>query len=136
MTTAELEKVTDESIGTILTILWALKADEHRRLLSLERCQVIRSVAGHSADTDAKAISREDTLFRAGQLLTLTALLASTVLLTGCQTTIGGQTLPSPDYLTDDVQFYPAGPEFRLTNQVEASRKQAADTQTLESSGN
>lgn len=74
--------------------------------------------------------------FRAGQLLTLTALLASTVLLTGCQTTIGGQTLPSPDYLADDVQFYPAGPEFRLTNQVEASRKQAADIQTLESAGN
>jgi len=74
--------------------------------------------------------------FRAGQLLTLTALLASTVLLTGCQKPIGSQTLPSPDYLTDDVQFYPAGPEFRLTNQVEASRKQAADTQTLESSGN
>jgi hypothetical protein len=38
--------------------------------------------------------------------------------------------------LTDDVQYFPAGPEFRLTNQVEASRKQAADTQTLESTGN
>lgn len=74
--------------------------------------------------------------FRAGQLLALSALLASTAVLTGCQTTIGGQTLPSPDYLTDDVQYFPAGPEFRLTNQVEASRKQAADTQTLESTGN
>jgi hypothetical protein len=37
MTTAELEKVTDESIGRILRILWALKADDTRRLLSLER---------------------------------------------------------------------------------------------------
>jgi hypothetical protein len=74
--------------------------------------------------------------FRAGQLLTLSAMLASTAILTGCQTTIGGQTLPSPDYLSDDVQFYPAGPEFRLTNQVEASRKQVADSQSLQPAGN
>ena len=60
---------------------------------------------------------------RPGILLTLVAAIASSALLTGCQTTIGGQTLPSPDYLTDDVQYFPAGPEFKLTNQVEASRK-------------
>lgn len=52
--------------------------------------------------------------------------------LTGCQTTIGGQTMPSPDYLADDVQFYPAGPEFPLTNQVEASRKQAAAVEEID----
>lgn len=38
----------------------------------------------------------------------------------GCQTTIGGQTLPSAYYLQDDVQYFPAGPEFRLSRQVEA----------------
>jgi hypothetical protein len=54
------------------------------------------------------------------------------VLFTGCQTTIGGQTLPSADYLTDDVQFYPAGPEFKLTNKVEAARKQTVDAQKLQ----
>lgn len=32
----------------------------------------------------------------------------------GCQTTIGGQTLPSANYLKDDVQFFPAGPETQL----------------------
>jgi hypothetical protein len=136
MTTAELEKVTDESIGRILRILWALKADETRRLLSLERRQSYAALRGIQPTPMQRRSLVKTLSFRAGQLLTLTALLASTVLLTGCQTTIGGQTLPSPDYLTDDVQFYPAGPEFRLTNQVEASRKQAADTQTLESSGN
>jgi hypothetical protein len=136
MTTAELEKVTDESIGRILRILWALKADETRRLLSLERWQSYAALRGIQPTPMQRRSLVKTLSFRAGQLLTLTALLASTVLLTGCQTTIGGQTLPSPDYLTDDVQFYPAGPEFRLTNQVEASRKQAADTQTLESSGN
>lgn len=51
------------------------------------------------------------------------AALSSSALLTGCQTTIGGQTLPSPNYLDDDVAYFPAGPEFKLTNQVEAARK-------------
>ena len=35
---------------------------------------------------------------------------------TGCQSSIGGQTLPSAWYLEDDVQYFPAGPEFKLTN--------------------
>jgi outer membrane murein-binding lipoprotein Lpp len=68
---------------------------------------------------------------RPGILLTLVAVIASSALLSGCQTTIGGQTLPSPDYLTDDVQYFPAGPEFKLTNQVEAARKQAAEKEKL-----
>ena len=38
---------------------------------------------------------------------------------TGCQSSIGGQTLPSAYYLNDDVQFYPAGPEEQLYNQRE-----------------
>ena len=36
--------------------------------------------------------------------------------LTGCQTTVGGQTLPSGYYLRDDVQYHPSGPEFLLYN--------------------
>lgn len=69
---------------------------------------------------------------RPGVLLTLVAIIASSALLTGCQTTVGGQTLPSPDYLTDDVQYFPAGPEFKLSNQVEAARKQAAEKEKLQ----
>lgn len=42
------------------------------------------------------------------------------MLTTGCQSTIGGQTMPSGYYLTDDVQYFPAGPEFKLSRQVEA----------------
>ena len=38
----------------------------------------------------------------------------------GCQTTINGQTLPSARYLRDDVQYFPAFEEFKLTNQVRA----------------
>ena len=40
--------------------------------------------------------------------------------LTGCQASMAGQTLPSPYYLRDDVQFFPAGPEFQYSNQVQA----------------
>jgi len=41
-------------------------------------------------------------------------------LATGCQSTVGGQTLPSAYYLRDDVQYFPAGPEFKLQKQVDA----------------
>ncbi|GEM_PF-1555519 len=71
---------------------------------------------------------------RPGILLTLVATLASSALLTGCQTTVGGQTLPSPDYLSDDVQYFPAGPEFKLTNQVQAAQKQAAEKKKMQES--
>ena len=40
--------------------------------------------------------------------------------LTGCQASMAGQTLPSPYYLNDDVQYFPAGPEFQFPNQVRA----------------
>lgn len=59
------------------------------------------------------------------------AAMASSALLTGCQTSIGGQTLPSATYLDDDVQFFPAGPEFKLTNQVEAARKYRLENEQL-----
>lgn len=40
--------------------------------------------------------------------------------LTGCQFNEGGQTLPSPYYLDDDVQYFPAGPEFKLSREAAA----------------
>jgi hypothetical protein len=51
--------------------------------------------------------------------LLLGALLAASSL-QGCQTTVGGQTLPSANYLRDDVQFFPAGPEDKLFYQRQA----------------
>jgi uncharacterized lipoprotein YajG len=64
-------------------------------------------------------------------LFSMLAAMASSAVLTGCQTSIGGQTLPSPTYLDDDVQYFVAGPEFKLTNQVEATRKYALDQEQL-----
>lgn len=68
-------------------------------------------------------------------LLSFLAAIASSALLTGCQTSIGGQTLPSATYLDDDVQYFPAGPEFKLTNQVEAARKYQLEQQQLQGGG-
>lgn len=48
-------------------------------------------------------------------------------MLTGCQTSVGGQTLPSAYYLRDDVQYFPAGPEFLLTNTVQAIEQYKLD---------
>lgn len=45
--------------------------------------------------------------------------LAAPLFSTGCQATVGGQTLPSAWYLDDDVQYFPAGPEFKLPNAEE-----------------
>ena len=40
--------------------------------------------------------------------------------LIGCQVDVGGQTLPSPYYLQDDIQYFPAGPEFKLSKEAAA----------------
>jgi hypothetical protein len=45
-------------------------------------------------------------------------MLATAVIATGCQVTSSGQTLPSPYYIRDDVQYFPPGPEFKLTEEA------------------
>ena len=39
---------------------------------------------------------------------------------TGCQSDFGGQTLPSPYYLDDDVQYFPPGPQMKLSREAAA----------------
>ena len=51
--------------------------------------------------------------------------------LTGCQVEIGGQVLPSPYYMSDDVQYFPPGPEFKLAREAAAIR-QAAEEEALQ----
>ncbi len=46
---------------------------------------------------------------------------------TGCQVSVAGQTLPSPYYLTDDVQYFPAGPENKLANETAALKRAQAE---------
>ncbi len=60
----------------------------------------------------------------------LVAGLLMTVTSTGCfQTTISGQTLPSAYYLDDDVQYFPKGPEQKLSNQIRALERYKAQRQ-------
>ncbi len=55
--------------------------------------------------------------------LTLLSLgLLSAVTMTGCQVDVGGQTLPSATYLTDDIQYFPTGPKFKLTQEAAAMK--------------
>lgn len=45
---------------------------------------------------------------------------------TGCQMDIAGQTLPSGYYLSDDVQYYAPGPEFKLAREAAALKEASA----------
>ena len=64
-----------------------------------------------------------------GWKLAVVALPAIT-LFTGCQAEYAGQTLPSPWYLTDDVQYYAPGSEFKLANEAAAMKEQAEGVQS------
>ena len=46
---------------------------------------------------------------------------------TGCQGTYAGQTLPSGYYISDDIQYYPPGPEFKLSREAAAQKAYKAD---------
>jgi hypothetical protein len=50
--------------------------------------------------------------------------------LTGCQSEFGNQTLPSPYYLDNTVQYYPTGPEFKLAR--EAAAEKAANQEVMQ----
>ena len=51
--------------------------------------------------------------------------------LTGCQGQYGGQNLPSPNYMLDDVQYYAPGPDFKLTREAAAMKAFAEDQELL-----
>ncbi|MBP90578.1 MAG: hypothetical protein CMJ64_28355 [Planctomycetaceae bacterium] len=50
---------------------------------------------------------------------------------TGCQVHVAGQTLPSPWYLQDDVQYFAPGPEFKLSREAAAMKAYKADREAL-----
>lgn len=60
------------------------------------------------------------------------AVITASIGLSGCQTDIAGQTLPSPYYLSDDVQYYAPGPEFKLAREAAALK---ADREAYKSQG-
>ena len=77
----------------------------------------LQSPAGkRPMSTRALPLRHRQTAIRVGLLL----LAAGGVSLTGCQVDVGGQTLPSGYYLQDDIQYFPAGPEFKLSKEAAA----------------
>lgn len=50
-------------------------------------------------------------------------LLAACFALTGCTGTYNGQNLPSPYYMSSQIQYFPAGPEFKLTREAAAQKE-------------
>ena len=58
----------------------------------------------------------------------LLLLAAGAVSTTGCQVDVGGQTLPSAYYLQDDIQYFPAGPEFKLSKEAAALKAYKKET--------
>ena len=57
---------------------------------------------------------------RLAPMTLLAAVLMGMLMLTGCQVDVGVQTLPSPYYLQDDIQYFPSGPEFKLSKEAAA----------------
>jgi hypothetical protein len=55
------------------------------------------------------------------------ALAALTLSATGCQIVENGQTLPSPYYQFDDVQYFAPGPEFPISNEAAAQKAYKAE---------
>jgi hypothetical protein len=58
--------------------------------------------------------------------------LAAVAGLTGCQATYNNQTLPSPYYLSNNIQYYPPGPWFKLQHEADNMKlynEQAAQQQ-------
>ena len=55
--------------------------------------------------------------------------LAAAVTSTGCQVSMSGQTLPSPYYIQDDVQYFPPGPEFKLQEEANLMKAYNAERQ-------
>ncbi|MFM7042673.1 MAG: hypothetical protein ACKO35_10880, partial [Planctomycetaceae bacterium] len=57
-----------------------------------------------------------------GRMGMLVLAVTGPALVTGCQVDVGGQTLPSAYYLQDDIQYFPAGPEFKLSKEAAAQK--------------
>jgi hypothetical protein len=72
----------------------------------------------------------------AGWKLALLLVGPAVALCTGCQVDVAGQTLPSPWYLTDDVQYYAPGPEFKLAREAAAMQEQKDAVQSQAQNAN
>ena len=68
------------------------------------------------------------TNYRSRKLIVWGMALCGCLGLTGCMAEYSGQNLPSPYYLSEQIQYFPAGPEFKLTREA-AAQKEYRDSQ-------
>ncbi len=77
-------------------------------------------------------MNRMATNRRTSQCIALTMVAGfSLIAATGCQVSLNGQTLPSAYYLEDDVQYFPSGPEFKLSREAAALRAARAEEKLI-----
>ena len=62
------------------------------------------------------------------QILAAAGISIAAISSTGCQVDVGGQTLPSAWYLTDDIQYFAPGPEFKLAKEAARMQEYAAES--------
>ena len=60
--------------------------------------------------------------YRSWRIFLLGAGLLASISLAGCQSDFGGQTLPSPYYMQDDVQYFPPGSSMKLAREAAAQK--------------
>ncbi len=70
---------------------------------------------------------RSNKMGRSSAILFAGLMMLASLASTGCQMDVAGQTLPSPYYLSDDVQYYAPGPEFKLAREAAALKEQSAN---------
>ena len=104
------------------------------RVSKLSAPETFHRDGDHTAPTAGMRLMSDSTLSSPGNSGNITATSAPVVLRrvmllvaaaavtfqTGCQVDVGGQTLPSAYYLQDDIQYFPAGPEFKLSKEAAA----------------
>lgn len=57
----------------------------------------------------------------------ITAACAVGCVFSGCQVSVAGQNLPSAYFLEDDLQYFPKGPEFKLSREAAAQKEARAE---------
>ena len=64
-------------------------------------------------------------------LFVCAAMMVGSFAMTGCQVSVGGQTLPSAYFLRDDIQYFPKGPEFKLSREAAELKKARAENSVV-----
>jgi hypothetical protein len=62
-------------------------------------------------------------------IVLLSAACAAGCVFTGCQVSVAGQNLPSAYFLEDDLQYFPKGPEFKLSREAAAQKEARAEAE-------